>query len=73
MIIPGNTSLGEMPDTSWFAGYAQADFHLNPAMYPPSIETAASWMSGDPGNDIDGHSRPGNDGTPDFAGADLVP
>jgi hypothetical protein len=73
MSIPNNTSLGPMPDTSWFISYPQADFHLNPGMYPVAIETAAAWATGDPSTDIDGHARPDVDATADFAGADLIP
>jgi hypothetical protein len=73
MALPNNTSLGAMPDTSWFLNYQQGDFHLAPNMFPMAIETAATWQPGDPTTDIDGNPRPTTDASPDFAGADVIP
>ncbi|WP_146661259.1 hypothetical protein [Enhygromyxa salina] len=73
MNVPGNTSLGMMPDTSWFVSYQNADFHLVPGMYPAAIDTAGSWSTDDPTDDIDGDPRPNTVGAPDFAGADRIP
>ncbi len=67
--IPGNTALGEWNDNSWFTNFGAGDLSLN--QYPPELEGAATWLSGDPTTDIDGDPRPTTDGTPDFAGADI--
>jgi len=72
MDVVGNTSLGEMPDTSWFASYMSGDFSLSGA-HPLAIEAAAIWLDGDPETDINGDARPTTDGMPDFAGADRIP
>lgn len=70
MDAPGNASLGDMANTSWFFGFAQGDFHLS-GTHPAAIEQAATWMTGDPTTDIDGTARPDTDGAMDVAGADI--
>ncbi len=72
MDVAENTSLGEMPDTSWFVSYMSGDFSLSGA-HPEAIEMAATWLDGDPATDIEGDARPTTDGMPDFAGADRIP
>ena len=67
----GNIALGTM-DVAWFVGFNGGDFSLS-TMHPVAIDTAALWTTGDSLTDIDGDLRPTVDGTPDFAGADLVP
>ena len=71
-LIPGtgNTALGDIA-VDWFVSIDAGDFHLdNP---PAMLATTARWQTGDPLTDIDGDLRPTVDGTPDYAGADLVP
>jgi hypothetical protein len=63
-----NVMLGALV-TSWFADYANGDFHLS-GTHPAEINTAASWQPGDPLVDIDGDLRP-QDASPTAAGADL--
>ncbi|NJK31001.1 MAG: hypothetical protein HC927_00555 [Deltaproteobacteria bacterium] len=65
----GTMGVGSM-DISWFFDFGVADFHLT-ANAPDEISTAATWQTGDPKTDIDGHARPTTDGTPDYAGADV--
>ncbi len=67
--VPGNTELGPWTDSSWFTNFNAGDLGLN--QYPPELEGAATWQTGDPSTDIDGDPRPTTDGTPDFAGADI--
>ena len=69
--VPGNVALGDV-SPAWLASYALGDFHLS-GTHPPAIETAAIWQSGDPTTDIDGDARPSTEGSPDFAGADVIP
>jgi len=73
MDIAGNVSLGNMA-TTWFidGGFNNGNFVLS-GTHPPAIETAATWQTGDPATDIAGLPRPTTDGTPDFAGAALIP
>jgi len=71
MPLGDNTELGPM-DITWFsAEFAAGDFSLSGA-HPLVIETAATWLDGDPSTDINGDARPTTDGTLDFAGADLI-
>jgi len=72
MDVAENTSLGEMPDTSWFVSYMSGDFSLSGA-HPGAIDMAATWLDGDPATDINGDARPTTNGTLDFAGADRIP
>ena len=66
--FPGNTELPFIE--TWFVAYTQGNYHLAPGMYPPAIDSAATWLPGDPIVDIDGDPRPQDD-TPTAAGADL--
>jgi hypothetical protein len=71
-LIPGsgNVSLGDVA-ADWFVDISTGNFHLdNP---PAMLANTARWNTGDPPTDIDGDPRPSVDGTPDYAGADLVP
>jgi hypothetical protein len=70
MSMGNNTALGPLMG-GWFVDYDSGDFHLVPNMYPVAIDTAATWQTGDPSTDIDGDPRPTQDGSPDFAGADV--
>lgn len=72
MVVAGNTSVGTMTDTGWFESYAQGDYGLS-NMHPIQIDTAATWLTGDPTFDIDGDPRPATNGSLDLAGADVVP
>lgn len=65
-----NVALGDM-STTWFTAYGTGGFGLT-AMHPAAIDTAAQWQAGDPPTDIDGDPRPAVDGTPDYAGADVL-
>jgi len=58
--------------SGWFVGFDEGNFHLS-GTHPSEIETAATWQTGDPATDIAGLPRPTIDGTPDFAGAALIP
>jgi hypothetical protein len=69
MFLGDNVSLGDM-DVGWFDGYLAGDYHLS-GTHPPAIDTAATWLSGDPTTDIDGDPRPTTDQSPDVAGADI--
>lgn len=70
MAVGDNTALGPM-NTNWFVpAFNQGDLHLS-GTHPVEIETAATWLAGDPATDIDGDARPTMDGAADFAGADL--
>ncbi len=69
MSLGDNVSLGDM-DVGWFDGYLAGDYHLS-GTHPPAIDTAATWLSGDPTTDIDGDPRPTTDQSPDVAGADI--
>ena len=66
-----NTDLDPLIPTD-YANYTGQDFHLT-ASAPSAISAAAQWQAGDPTWDIDGDPRPMTDGTPDFAGADVLP
>jgi hypothetical protein len=66
--FPGNTELPFIE--TWFEDFESGDYHLAPGMYPPAIDTAATWQPGDPLVDIDGDPRP-HDDSPTAAGADL--
>jgi len=68
--FPNNTELPFI--ATWFESYAQGNFVLS-GTHPSEIETAATWQTGDPATDIAGLPRPTIDGTPDFAGAALIP
>lgn len=70
MDVMGNVGLGDM-DASWFADISMGDYHLGLGA-PTDISTAAVWQTGDPETDIDGNARPTTDGTPDYAGADVL-
>lgn len=74
MAVADNVALGAMPPNpdEWFVDYAGGDFHLA-ATHPAAIDSAALWILGDLPTDIDGDPRPTVHGTPDFAGADVVP
>jgi hypothetical protein len=72
MMVPGNTVLGTMMDSSWFSGFFMGEYRLS-GSHPAAIDTAAVWMTGDPTTDFQGDPRPTVDGSPDFAGADVVP
>ncbi|WP_165704190.1 hypothetical protein [Enhygromyxa salina] len=72
MTMGDNVALGDV-EINWFSDYLQGEFLLVAGVYPPAIETAASWATGDPTTDIEGDTRPALDGTPDFAGADRIP
>jgi hypothetical protein len=63
----GNVTLGSVM-ANWFVSVA-SDLHLNNP--PGDLTTAAQWQSGDPATDIDGELRPTEDGSPDYAGADV--
>ena len=70
MSLPNNVSLGDV-DVAWFADYLNGDYLLTPT-HPAAIDTAATWLTGDPSTDIDGtDARPTVDGSPDVAGADV--
>ena len=75
--MSGNITEMDVPafddQSGWFLDFSNGDFHLVPGMYPAAIDTAAQWQTGDPTTDIDGDARPTRDGTPDSAGADLIP
>lgn len=59
-------------DSNWFVNYTAGDYSLqNDGIIV--FADIAQWTTGDPTTDIDGDPRPVVDGTPDFAGADLVP
>jgi hypothetical protein len=66
-----NTAVGPM-SMMWFTGYANGDFWLSPTG-ASHFEDVARWEEGDPSTDIDGELRPTVDGSPDVAGADLLP
>ncbi|NJK31000.1 MAG: hypothetical protein HC927_00550 [Deltaproteobacteria bacterium] len=68
--LPGNVSLGDMENTSWWANDSAADFHLTP-LAPELIDTAAHWQEGDPLVDIDGEPRNAVVDAPGVAGADV--
>jgi hypothetical protein len=71
----GNVSVGAFPsgaDGNWFTNYTAGDYRLqNQGL--TLFADIAEWQTGDPLTDIDGDPRPSIDGTPDYAGADLVP
>jgi hypothetical protein len=73
--FPGNVSVGNM-STTWFTnedgGFNAGNFFLS-GTHPEAIATAATWQLGDPTTDIEGDPRPTTDGSPDFAGADVIP
>jgi hypothetical protein len=69
-LIPGtgNVALGDVGAT-WFVDIDTGNFHLDT---PPAIlASTAQWNTGDPPTDIDGDLRPTDDGSPDYAGADV--
>jgi hypothetical protein len=66
-----NTAVGPM-SMMWFTGYANGDFWLT-AAGSERFAGVAQWEAGDPRTDIDGDLRPTVDGSPDVAGADLLP
>jgi hypothetical protein len=74
MDLPGNTSIGPFPATpaDWFPQYASGEFYISSAL-ADLVGEAAVWQLGDPTTDIEGDLRPTTDGTPDFAGADVIP
>jgi hypothetical protein len=55
-------------DPAWFPGIAMADLHIEAG---PPFANVAQWTTGDPPTDIDGDLRPTDDGSPDYAGADV--
>ncbi len=70
-MVEDNVALGDL-DPGWFADYLSGDFSLSD-VHPPLIDTAATWLDGDPATDINGDARPTTDGASDFAGADRIP
>ncbi len=70
-MVGDNVVLGDL-DPGWFADYLSGDFSLSD-VHPPLIDTAATWLDGDPATDINGDARPTTDGASDFAGADRIP
>jgi hypothetical protein len=58
-----------MPNV-WFDDFTTGDLHLT-AGGATEFADVAVWQSTDPPFDIDGEPRPGNDGDPDYAGADV--
>lgn len=66
-------TVGAFPNANpddWFVGFNQGDLHLqNQGL--TVFQDVATWSSGDPPTDIDGNARPDEDGTPDYAGADV--
>jgi hypothetical protein len=69
MMVNGNLALGDV-DVQWFDGFLAGNLGLSMTA-PATLATAATWMTGDPATDIEGHARPSVDGTPDYAGADV--
>lgn len=69
MPLGQNVELMEM-STTWFTSFNSGDFHLSPAA-PASLSTAATWVDLDPPTDFDGDLRPTENGTSDWAGADI--
>jgi len=69
----GNQNVGQMPADdpgSWFVGYPSGNFHLQ----DEGLTVFADIVSrepGDPSTDIDGHMRPTQADSPDYAGADV--
>jgi hypothetical protein len=53
---------------AWFPNIAMSDFHVG---IGPPFADVAQWQAGDPPVDIDGDLRPTDDGSPDYAGADV--
>lgn len=55
---------------SWFEPQVGGVYRAIPRT---PLASVASWAAGDPGRDFDGDLRPGQDGSPDYAGADVPP
>jgi hypothetical protein len=65
-----STAVRSNVTTGWFVNYASGDLHLS-ATGSTQFADIATWLEGDPPFDLDGDARPDEDGTPDFAGADV--
>lgn len=67
----GNVHFGGA-NPNWFMDFFQGDLHLDDEG-EQAFGGVALRQAGDPMIDIDGDPRPGVDGTPDYAGADVPP
>jgi hypothetical protein len=65
-----STAVRSNVNTSWFVNYASGDLHLS-ATGSTQFADIAAWLVGDPPFDLDGDARPDEDGSSDFAGADV--
>ena len=57
-------------NTEWFEDYNLGDYRLT-RIGASEFDEIAEWQPGDPLTDIDGDARPGTEGAPDYAGADV--
>jgi hypothetical protein len=69
----GNENVGPFPGmmpATWFVDFTAGDYALQNQGLTVFADIA-QWSTGDPLTDIDGDLRPTDDGSPDYAGADV--